>query len=624
MTQQVIILDDPSVVDLLNITNAKTNSKIFSLNFLTHKALEDRHINHEKAEDYISEQERIKVFDLTVSLHEWYNTLNFPDLHYYEINLLSMLDTNEFHSYVIHKLLQFVSIKNIIEKEKPTNVTTTHNCHSIVNSFIDANRISLLGENTLGDNLAWDKLSIIWNFGPIQIPINISRKTYHGIKNKLESLVCTFYGLWFVPNKNKQSILLLEFNPDAYSELFFYLGTIDKNIIIFNNRRSAVWNFKSIKILRNSRVKILNQNKVLDSQSKKEIRESLHHFHQKFIQLWENDSELSSIFVMENKSFWPAIKSMLKQTFENRLEEYLLLIKTTKVLFEQTNIKCILTLTDVGETEKAVLGINKNKKPSIMLEHYFANYTNETVRYDAIGNYHLIKGNIAVWGESQKKYLLQRNFPEKRIFVIGSPKHDFFFNKQKTTMLQKKEKTVLLTIHPITEVAGFGGTNMQIILEKFIRNFCQILNNYQNINLIVKLHPSSNEHHLILKKLFEEIDPSIQLYQTASIFDLINSCDVMVNISEFYSPSTVIMEAMILKKPILQIPLYGKQPNFEFVKNDAVLISHPDNVKENIQNILFDNNLRNKLIDNATKFLDTYLTNQGSASKELVKLLDNF
>ena len=70
--------------------------------------------------------------------------------------------------------------------------------------------------------------------------------------NFFETIIHKFFNLKVNPDSyNTKSILLLDFNPIIYESLFKELSNIKKNIILLNQRRPAIWNMESLKIIRN-------------------------------------------------------------------------------------------------------------------------------------------------------------------------------------------------------------------------------------------------------------------------------------------------------------------------------------------------------------------------------------
>ena len=75
---------------------------------------------------------------------------------------------------------------------------------------------------------------------------------------------------------------------------------------------------------------------------------------------------------------------------------------------------------------------------------------------------------------------------------------------------------------------------------------------------------------------------------------------------------------MILEKPSMNIVLDQKMYEFEYIKKNAVIaIPYTSNLQKEIEQILFDQQLRNNLIKNSKMFVKDFLKNQGLASKIL-------
>lgn len=257
-----------------------------------------------------------------------------------------------------------------------------------------------------------------------------------------------------------------------------------------------------------------------------------------------------------------------------------------------------------------------------MIEHGFANYTPEIARYDILSMYALFQDMIAVWGEVQKQYILsQHKIDENRIIVSGSPRHDKFFEKS-TKNNDRNIKYVLIAPRPIIDVALHKETNLFLKYEALLEKLLLILKKL-NVKPIIKLHPGLDFHNSDIKKIIRKFDPSIPIYQSGSIKNLLENVDAVINISpEGFDPSTVIMESIILEIPTMNVILDQQIYDFEFVKMNAVMNILNDTTLENdIHKIIFDNPFRQELILRGNRFLDSYLTNHGSASKFLAKKL---
>jgi len=278
-----------------------------------------------------------------------------------------------------------------------------------------------------------------------------------------------------------------------------------------------------------------------------------------------------------------------------------------------------------GESEKAILNLNKNNKPSILLEHGFTNFVPELSRFDVSMGFHIFEDKIAVWGNIQKQYLVDvLKIPEKKILTIGSPRHDRFFRQVIST---KKDlvRTVLITPRLFDESNAQHSTFSYLRLENLYKIIFKIFENYKNIKLIVKLHPSQPRIGInIHKKFINQLNPDVRIYHLESTQEILGSCDTVINIHTEVLPSTVMMEALIMKKPIINISLVDENYNFEFLKDNAVMqATYKSDLEKNLKTILYDNDFRKELIQNGQKHLDRYLLNHGNASEYFAKILNS-
>ena len=268
----LVFVNDLKDFDALNLNEINLKeSKIYSFNIEVHKILEQKGIEHEIAENYLSEDDRLKIFDSAIFYHQWHKQIsNVNEFEFEGINLLGVLDTAELHHLLIQKIYAFFTIKRILEKENPEKILASANSVPIVKELINDKKIDLeiYQETSQQPQVHWDKILFRFNIGNKPVSIPISRNIYYKIKNLFESIIATIFGLWFDFKNKKKTILFLEFNPLAYSDLIRNLSKFDRNIVFLNRRRPAIWNFGSIKLLKNYNCKILNADKILTKEEK--------------------------------------------------------------------------------------------------------------------------------------------------------------------------------------------------------------------------------------------------------------------------------------------------------------------------------------------------------------------
>ena len=199
LEKTLIFIDNTNELDKLskNLINSP-RTKIFSFNITVHKFLEDKKIEHEIAESYLSKEDHFKIFDTTVSFWEWDKSKNIDNEFQYEgVNVLGLLNTAEFHHFLVRELYKFFIIKRIIEKEKPVKIFANNQFKNMISELNNNNHISISQINTKKYDflIYWDKISYEFNLGKFPISIQLSRKSYQRIKNFFESIACKLFHL---------------------------------------------------------------------------------------------------------------------------------------------------------------------------------------------------------------------------------------------------------------------------------------------------------------------------------------------------------------------------------------------------------------------------------------------
>lgn len=600
-----------------------SETTIYSMNFKVHQYLESFSIDHEIAEDALDENDLNLIFDKTVSKYRWYNDdLISKKLQFEETNILSMMDDAEFHTFLIIKLYQLRIIQNILRNHTPNVVYANKEIINFIKKITNKKIKFVEIGNLINETMVYNKIEIKFNLGKIPLSFKISRNSYLKIKSFIENITCSWNNLWLDMTKSKELILLLEINPSTYSELLLELSKSDKQVVLLNNRRPATWNFNSISVLKQSNSKVLSIEQILNKNDLKNIHEHEIKF-QKILEDLLIDERLSELFLIDGVTFWDEIKFELITTFKHRLNWYMKLIFASKKFIDNSNIHTVLSLNVIGETEKIILNKISKSTNSVMLEHAFANYTPEISRYDILSNYTIFPDKIAVWGNVQKNYLTHiRKIPDEKIIVCGSPRHDSFF---KSSIISKNsdEKIILLCPRPIVEPAVRHNTRMYIKYEKNLRKIISKLTQIPNYKLVVKLHPGDIDHNNLIKNIINEINSNIIIYHTKPIDELILKSSLVLVISpDGFDPSTVILESIILEKPIVNFVLDEKLYDFSYQQHNAVLsITENDDVQKTILKILNDLTFKNNLISNGKNFLDNYLVNHQNAAQILAKKL---
>ena len=631
MASKVLLIGNVSDIDIISDEILQDeHTKIFSFDLDVHEKLVSKKITHNMADNLLNQEQRMNIFDKLIEFRSWHSNLPSNKIKYENVNLLKLFDSNEFLQSISSKIINSIIIHKIIETEKPSKVFVTTFFSSTIKSIPNNKNFTIhIFDNPFNEELMWDSIPIKFNFGKLNFNFNISKKKYLKLKNIIENSFKLFYNFNFNLNsKNKKNIIFLEFNVQSFSNLFLELKKSDQNVILVNQRRPAIWSKNSFNVVKNSNYKILQLEEILSKEEKVEILKFYHLIIPEINKLWENSIFFNNLFKIDDVVFWDIIKDNLIKSYSEKMYYYVELIASIKKFFDNVDASCIISLNEIGETEKAFLEFNKNKIPSILLEHGFLD-KNDSVskvkRYDIMSNYSNFTDKIAVWSETKKSYLIDNyQIDPNRIIVSGSPRHDNYFSSRKNNN-NKKEKILLLAPNPINDMDALSTTELKLRFNELIKKIILNIKTLDNVKLIVKLHATSLKHNEEIKLLINKIDKNIPVYLSNSVIDVINSSDAVMVISPEPGTTTMILESMILGKPTMNIYFENTIPQFNHVKHHAVLsLLDTCDLKDNISKILFDDKFKNELISNADIYLSKYLDYNSNSSKRFAEVLKSY
>ena len=599
------------------------NFEIYSINYNTHKQLLKKNIPHKIAEKFLDLNDRKGIDELAINATiNWYQIKSFEKyLIYDSINLGSLLE-QELFQYFVSIYNKSIISKKIIEILNPEKV----GCYTEINDFIqeickNKNIELIVYEKPKSQSLAFDQINIKYNLFNFPLSFKISRKQFLSLKNIFEKFLFSFFNFNSKPNK-KKSILLAEFNPSQYNLFINELSKLDKNIILLNQRRSAIWNFNSFKIIKNSKCKILNLN-TFEKKLKNIISVELNNFSTNLTKLWKFEKDFDDFFSIDSFSIWKTIRNDFQQTCSQRFLESVKRIILLNEFFKNYNIDVILEWAELGQEERElILTSKKFNVESIMLQHALdTSYSgwNRFHRFVLGGfSYQYISNKQALWGELPKKQALNYSTnSEEKILLSGSPRHDKFFLEEK-----KESKGIILLA--TTAVTGISQVESPFeSYEKFndfIYMVCEIVKKYPDKKLIVKTHPRS-EYDNPITDLIKEIDSNITIIYDADLMKLINSSELVIT----FNNSTIALESLILEKPTISLQMEQWAESEDIVKMGAIVsISELDEIESNITKILHNQEFRDSLIKSGKIFVEQYLSYGGESSKILTKILNDY
>jgi len=616
---EIILLD--GLEDFIKINkNMKFHNeqKIITFDFESHKELKKLKINHEMIEDLISVDDEVimdkKSFQMAT---EWNQIKDISELlTINELNLGELLNA-EMTDYFSKHLKRIVGIKKIIEKEKPKKII----CYSLdpyIKLFNKQNKIQVGSfEYKIRTNLRDDKIYIPITVLGKTYGIKISRKKFLQVKKILNKSI--IFILKLKPNDLKFNdwILLLDFNAVTYQHFFKTMSKNRKNILLLNQRRPAIWNLQSMSIIRQSKFGVMDLEFFTSREKEKTIQQLQKDIEKNMEKIFKNNKFIE-FFKIDQYSFFNVISDDFFQIIIKRFKESIQKMVLLEELFNKYKITCVLEWGHISMEEKIVLHIVKQKKiPTLFLHHGIYVLNKKFEKY--INHLAILpseNSKAAIWGEVNKNYLIEHNVNKNDFFITGSPRHDLFFKNISET---QKTDLVLILANGFAQINYTGrDTRGYEYLENSVKEIIRVLKEH-NKEIIIKIHPGHADYDI--RPLIKKIDPKIKIFQDQDIQSFLRICGTVISLNY----STILLEAMILKKPTMLILADDNKCEEELpVKRNATLyVDNISKIEQELKNLLTDDDTRQKLINEGNKFVNEYFSHRGLASKKLLEIINN-
>jgi len=593
------------------------NADFVAFDYISHRILDQNKIKHSLIDDYIDRNDRKEIFQFCSSCLKQYEKYDESDFKFHNIDLISIIDRNELHEFLMDLVPKIKAFKKIIEKKLYDTIFVSSDIYEILVETKFGSNIKFL--NKIEKNLlTFEKVDIPLNFEIMETKFTISRKKYKILKGNIEKTTTSLFRLR-KNYENKKKIVLVEFDPEIYHDLLQEISKRGFQPVLVNFRKTATASLHSIKYLKKSNSLIMLAEDWLKKSQFEEINTARANFLNKIKNMTKNKILLPN-FVYEEIDFNVIIQEKINNILIQRLDEYLTQILIAESIEKADDVLGIITLNFSGETEKIFSRI-KSDTPVILLQHAFANYTKSISYFDILDDYHLIKHKIAVWGDIIKDYLIRvKAIPENKIIVSGSPKYDSYSKIKKN---KKNQKIMLVTLRPI--ITHMEGPRIELYekYEKTLHKLVQISKYVKNLQIIFKLHPQQNISNQIIINMIKE-NKGIKILQFEPIKELLADCDLHVNIApDNFDASSVILEAMMMGKPTLNIRLQKNEIEFEFIKDNAIKsVYYDSNIERSVLDLISYHGT-DELFSNSQNFLNKYMKNRGNAAKKLIDSIED-
>ena len=608
-TEKSIVLFDKSIaVEEIKLILKDTNSSIISLDFESFELLQKNNIDQKTYDEFLTTDEMSNIQKLSYELSDWYSNEQLAnEIMYNDVNLGSILQS-ELINILVNFIKNFYVIYKITQKYSDFEFFCSKNTSKFLHKF--SIKHYLLKSLKIDDSLPLDSLNtnIDLKFKNLNLKFKIGTKKI----NSLKTLTDNISNFLIKPKlkKNSNFFLFSEINTKKFSYLLQKMPDFDETYVIYNRRQPSIWDKESFSLFKNSNAVIENE-KTLNRNKKLSLTKEKSKITKIIEKIKKNENFFEKFFTIKTISFWSLFREVFYSLIEKRFLTYYYEIILSQNLLDKYPFSAILLQNDVGPNEKILLQIGKSKKiPIFLMQHGLIFDTPEALM---VNKYHGVLGLNTdyqlVWGDIDYQYRKKLGFDPEKIIKIGSPAYDHFFDKKNS----KRDYVLLATSGPTTE--NIFDLTVESIAKNIetIKGISKIVTGL-NQKLIIKIHPSPDEFDPT--ELIKSIDPNIQVIKTGDISEIIKNCSLMIVI-DF---SSVILDAYLLKKPIISIPVknngYGLPKAFV---NNSCMIENLETLENSINNLLKNDN--SELIKNATISGQNYMSNLGKASEQLLRFL---
>lgn len=616
--EKIILVDSTSNFEnIKNFFKKENNLSIISFDYKSHKKLENGNIPHQISDDYITDLQCKTIQDYVYKFTYWYFEKDFSKfLEYREINL-GRLFQDELLNFFVRFLKKFKEIEIIFASNQNKEFLAENELFDIIQFFTNST-LNLQKSTKKFHSFPHEEMRVNLKIAGYEKSLFLSRDRYLKLKKLSDFLINKMFNPKITDN-TKTKILFAEYNTERYKELFLKSKKFNAEIFFYGKRRPAFWNGSTLKTIRNSKCKIITNHLIYDNVAKHEEKLGIKKMQTQLSELWKKNSSLEKFFTFGNFEVFTLIKPVLVELIENRLSHTIHEIELVNRMFQKIRFDFSVIINELGFSEQIISCLSKTHKVKCihMQEGFHWDTIAAHANLTSQGAYLHDADTLAVWGDIDRSISIENGgIPSNKVRIIGAPRYDNLFNSE-----TKKQDYILLASSGDPQPEEVNGIRINKI-EEYLTDILQISKIVRELDeeVFIKLHPSPTQL-MDLVELGKKIDPKITIVSHGEITSLLPSAKLVISIGM----SSAIIEALILKKPVIFIP--GIDYNWgdpSIINEKGCLISSINELKNDLKGVLNNTKLYAEQQNSSRKYLSKLISHHGNASDEFYKYLKNY
>ena len=616
--EKIILVDSTSNFEnIKNFFKKGNNLSIISFDYKSHKKLENGNIPHQISDDYITDLQCKTIQDYVYKFTYWYFEKDFSKfLEYREINL-GRLFQDELLNFFVRFLKKFKEIEIIFASNQNKEFLAENELFDIIQFFTNST-LNLQKSTKKFHSFPHEEMRVNLKIAGYEKSLFLSRDRYLKLKKLSDFLINKMFNPKITDN-TKTKILFAEYNTERYKELFLKSKKFNAEIFFYGKRRPAFWNGSTLKTIRNSKCKIITNHLIYDNVAKHEEKLGIKKMRTQLSELWKKNSSLEKFFTFGDFEVFTLIKPVLVELIENRLSHTIHEIELVNRMFQKIRFDFSVIINELGFSEQIISCLSKTHKVKCihMQEGFHWDTIAAHANLTSQGAYLHDADTLAVWGDIDRSISIENGgIPSNKVRIIGAPRYDNLFNSE-----TKKQDYILLASSGDPQPEEVNGIRINKI-EEYLTDILQISKIVRELDeeVFIKLHPSPTQL-MDLVELGKKIDPKITIVSHGEITSLLPSAKLVISIGI----SSAIIEALILKKPVIFIP--GIDYNWgdpSIINEKGCLISSINELKNDLKGVLNNTKLYAEQQNSSRKYLSKLISHHGNASDEFYKYLKNY
>ena len=595
--EKIILVDSTSNFEnIKNFFKKENNLSIISFDYKSHKKLENGNIPHQISDDYITDLQCKTIQDYVYKFTYWYFEKDFSKfLEYREINL-GRLFQDELLNFFVRFLKKFKEIEIIFASNQNKEFLAENELFDIIQFFTNST-LNLQKSTKKFHSFPHEEMRVNLKIAGYEKSLFLSRDRYLKLKKLTDFLINNMFNPKITDN-TKTKILFAEYNTERYKELFLKSKKFNAEIFFYGKRRPAFWNGSTLKTIRNSKCKIITNHLIYDNVAKHEEKLGIKKMRTQLSELWKKNSSLEKFFTFGDFEVFTLIKPVLVELIENRLSHTIHEIELVNRMFQKIRFDFSVIINELGFSEQIISCLSKTHKVKCihMQEGFHWDTIAAHANLTSQGAYLHDADTLAVWGDIDRSISIENGgIPSNKVRIIGAPRYDNLFNSE-----TKKQDYILLASSGDPQPEEVNGIRINKI-EEYLTDILQISKIVRELDeeVFIKLHPSPTQL-MDLVELGRTIDPKITIVSHGEITSLLPSAKLVISIGI----SSAIIEALILKKPVIFIP--GIDYNWgdpSIINEKGCLISSINELKNDLKGVLNNTKLYEDQQNSSRKYL---------------------